>query len=286
MKTTAKAYAKLNLTLDILGLLPNGYHNIETIFQSLSLHDTISLESGTTEISVICSSEAVPDGKDNICYTATELFFKKAGIFDGVRIEIEKNIPAAAGLGGGSADAAAVLLLLNKTYKNILTDSELYSIAAHLGADVPFCMAGGTQLGSGIGDILRPLSPCPKCDIVLVKHGTKASTAALYSRLDKSKNILHPDTAAAIIALESGELSQLSKYICNCFSAAWQDNINTQKSKLLSLGALAAELTGSGPTVFGIFPAGKGKAAAEALQKNYPQVYLCTPKNKGVEFLP
>ncbi len=284
MKLTAKAYAKLNLTLDVLGILPNGYHNIETIFQSVSLCDIVTMENGKRETSVFCSGEGMPQNNDNICYLAATLFLKKAGIRDGIAIEINKQIPVAAGLGGGSADAAAVIVMMNEIYHHILKPNELRSISASVGADVPFCTIGGTSLATGIGENLRPLESLPECDIVLIKHGTKPSTAELYKKLD-STSYTHPDTAAAILALESGDITLLSKYIDNCFSYAWGDEVSHTKEMLLQQGALTAELSGSGPTVFGVYPCGKGKAAAEEIKKEYPNTFLCHPKNLGVEII-
>lgn len=285
MKLTGKAYAKLNLTLDILGTMPNGYHNIETIFQSVSLCDIITLTSGMDKISVTCTNENIPQNEENICHQAVIQFFSKAGIFDGVSVHIEKHIPEAAGLGGGSADAAAVLIMLNEAYRHILTPTELRGIAAGLGADVPFCTIGGTQLASGVGEIMKPLSPCPECDIILIKQGVKPSTGELYARFDRTPSSYHPDTAAEILALESGNIEQVARHIRNCFAPIWGNEISYIKSQLIVNGALASELTGSGPTVFGVFPKGEGKAVAELLEKQYHDVFLCKPVKHGVEII-
>lgn len=285
MKLTVKAFAKLNLTLDILETLPNGYHSIESIFQSVSLHDILYIESGTKEISVTCSDPNIPQGKDNICYKAIETFLKHAGINDGVSVHIEKHIPEAAGMGGGSADAAATLLALSQIYRHILDNKELWNIAMQLGADVPFCMAGGACIARGTGEILTPISSCPDCDIVLVKQGTKPSTAELYKRFDMKGSSVHPDTAAAILALEAENLEDVADNIANCFSPLWGESVSKIKSDMLMCGALAAELTGSGPTVFGFFKKGKGQAALEFLKKRYPIAYLCHPTKSGVEFV-
>ena len=285
MKLTVKAFAKLNLTLDILGTLPNGYHSIESIFQSISLHDILLIESGTKEISVTCSNPNIPQGEENICYKAIETFLKHAGINDGVSVHIEKHIPEAAGMGGGSADAAATLLALSKIYRHILDDKALRSIAAQLGADVPFCMMGGACIATGTGEILTPLPPCPDCDIVLVKQGAKPSTAELYKRFDMKGSPAHSDTAAAILALEAGNLDDVTDNVSNCFAPLWGESVSKIKSDMLICGALAAELTGSGPTVFGIFKKGKGQAALEFLKKYYSIAYLCHPTGTGVEFV-
>ena len=285
MKLTAKAYAKLNLTLDILDTMPNGYHNIETVFQSVSLCDIITLESGKDKISVTCSKKNVPENEDNICYSAVTQFFKKAGIHDGVSIYIEKHIPEAAGLGGGSADAASVLLMLNEAYPHTLGVSDIRSIATSLGADIPFCTVGGTCLATGIGENLKPLAHCPECDIILIKQGVKPSTASLYKRYDGEKNPFHPDTAAEILALEQGDIRNVAKYVGNCFAPLWGSDIANIKSQITGKGALTAELTGSGPTVFGIFKKGEGKAIAEHFRKQYPETFLCNPTKCGVEII-
>ena len=283
MKLTVKAYAKLNLTLDILGTLPNGYHSIESVFQSVSLHDIVTLESGTDKISVTCNLPNIPQGKNNICYKAIEMFFEKAGIYDGVSLHIEKNIPEAAGMGGGSADAAATLVALSKAYCNIIDDVTLRSIATKLGADVPFCTFGGACLATGTGEILKPIASCPDCDIILVKHGVKPSTAELYKLFDLQGSPVHPDTAAEILALQKGDLQGVADYVANCFTPLWGENISKIKSEMLLCGALASELTGSGPTVFGIFKKGKGQAALDYLKKKYPETYICHPVEVGVE---
>jgi len=285
MKLTVKAYAKLNLTLDIQGLLPNGYHSIESVFQSISLHDVITLESGMDDISVTCSNPDIPQGKDNICYNAVKLFFQQAGVYDGVSLHIEKNIPEAAGMGGGSADAAATLIALNRIYRHILDEGSLRAIAAKLGADVPFCMLGGACLATGTGEILKPIGSLPDCDIVLIKQGKKPSTAELYRRFDEHGTSCHPDTAAEILALQKGDLTTAAEHVSNCFAPIWGPGIAKVKSDMLDLGALAAELTGSGPTVFGIFRKGAGSDAMEALKNIYSDVHICHPSVAGVEIL-
>ncbi len=285
MKLTVKAYAKLNLTLDIQGMLPNGYHSIESVFQSISLHDILTIESGVGDISVSCSNENVPTNQDNICYKAVELFLKRAGIRDGVAIHIEKHIPEAAGLGGGSADAAATLVGLNEIYRHILSDADINELAVLLGADVPFCTLGGAYLATGMGEILQPLKSCPDCDIVLVKQGTKPSTAEMYRSFDKNGVPCHPDTAAEIYALQEGSLENVAKYVLNCFAPIWGAEISDIKFRLINCGALTAELTGSGPTVFGIFKKGTGASAMETLRKLYPKVYLCHPEKVGLEII-
>ena len=282
MKLTKKAYAKLNLSLNVSEKLQNGYHNIESIFQSVSLYDEVSVELQNDGIEVICDNNTIC-GKDNICFAAAKLFFQKAKIKKGAKITIKKGIPLSAGLGGGSADAAAVLIILNELLKYPLSKEQLLALGLSLGADVPFCIMGGTMYVSGIGEILKATYPCPECDIIIIKNGVKPSTKELYERLDCSENIPHPDINKMLIALEKGDLKGLSNNAQNSFSAVWGEEIEVVKSTLKSIGALEAELSGSGPSVFGIFNSGDGKSVYEKLKNQYDEIYLCKPTLKGVE---
>lgn len=282
MKVTAKAYAKLNLTLDVTGIRDDGYHNIKSIFQSISLYDTLEISSATSGINIIDQSGIDP--KHNICYKAAELFFKQSGISGGAIIKLKKQVPLSAGLGGGSADGGAVLKALNHIYENPFNDKALLTLSAGLGADVPFCMLGSTAEVGGIGDILRPIRPLPDCDIIIIKEGEKPSTAKLYRMLDQSEITKHPDTLAVLSHIENGDLINTSHCLYNVFEPLWGNSLNEVKEALLSSGALCAVLSGSGPSVFGIYEKGLGEKAFNLLSEKYKNIYLTAPnENSGVE---
>ena len=183
-KISALANAKINLELDVLGKRPDGYHNISTIFQSVSLADIVEIEINDTEGIFVKTEGAVIEG-ENLVKKAAELFLSKIGTTANINITLKKQIPLSAGLAGGSADAAAVLLCLNTAFENCLTTDELLDLALQLGADVPFCLFGGTYLAEGIGEKLTPLSYIGDYDVVLVKQHHKGSTGQMYSRIDE-----------------------------------------------------------------------------------------------------
>ena len=282
MKLTKKAYAKLNLSLDVSEKLKNGYHNIESIFQSVSLFDEVSVELTEGGIEVLCNN-ATLSGENNICYFAAKTFFEKANVGMGAKITINKGIPLAAGLGGGSADAAAVLLILNEMLNYPLSHTQLLELGLTLGADVPFCIVGGTMYVGGVGEILKSTMPLPQCDIIIIKNDQKPSTKELYARLDSKETVPHPDINKMLLALEMGDLELLGKRAENSFSAVWGESVNKVKSDLESFGALGTELSGSGPSVFGIFSSGDGEKVYKELKNKYKEIYLCTPVFKGVE---
>jgi len=284
MKITINAFAKLNLSLDIKDLLPNGYHIIETVFQSISLHDTITVENGVSKTEVICNKGGITH-ENNICFKALNIFMDTAKLKDNCKININKKIPLCAGLAGGSADAAAVLRALNILYNYPLSEEKLLEIGASLGADVPFCMIGGTMFASGIGEKLSPLPSLPSCDIVLIKKGSKPSTGELYKKMDSFGNYKRPDSKALIKALHKGDLDTIAKSVRNVFEEAWGDAIKPQKDILLASGALCAELSGSGPTVFGIFKKGKNDTILEKLSPLFEEVYYCEPKDSGLQII-
>ena len=282
MKLTKKAYAKLNLSLDVSEKLENGYHSIESIFQSVSLFDEIMVEIIDKKIDIICEDESLL-GESNICFLAAQLFFEKTNIQKGAKITINKGIPIAAGLGGGSADAAAVLLILNELFSFPLKTDELLALGLKLGADVPFCIIGGTMYVCGVGEILKSTMPLPQCDIIIIKNDQKPSTKELYARLDSKEIVPHPDINKMLIALANGDVKCLGKMVENSFSAVWGESISSVKNDLKNFGALGTELSGSGPSVFGIFNVGDGKKVYNELKNKYKEIHLCTPVLKGVE---
>ncbi len=275
-----KAYAKINFTLDIIGKRNDGYHLIDSVMQSVSLSDELSVEKAD-EITVECGNREIC-GEDNIAYKAAKRFFEYAGITGGVKIIIEKHIPLAAGLGGGSADAAAVICALNKIYDTKLSVSQLQQIALTVGADVPFCISGGTARVGGIGEVIKPVKACPDCTLILIKHGNKLSTADMYKKIDSAPAVCRntPDT---VDALSCGSLYKLSKNIGNAFSEVCFDEALINDIKATS--PLAVSLSGSGPTVFAVFEdKAKADAAADTLGRLGYSPIIANPVKCGIEF--
>lgn len=243
-----KANAKINLTLDVIGKRDDGYHLIDSVFQSVSLCDEISVEK-CDNITVRCSDNTICDNS-NIAYKAAQKFFEYANISGGAQIVIKKHIPLASGMGGGSADAAAVIVALDKLYKTNLSKDTLCKIGLSVGADVPFCIMGGTARVGGIGEQMSKLPDMPDCAILLVKHGTKLSTADMYKKIDSCPQTKFY-TQAVSDGIKNGDLNVVCKNVYNAFSAVCYNNdlINDIKQTK----PLAVSLSGSGPTVFAIY---------------------------------
>lgn len=281
---TVKAFAKINLSLDVLGTLPNGYHEVKMVMQTVSLYDLVELEKLDEGIELGCSLKFLPTGRDNLAYRAAEAFFNETKINGGVKIFLKKHIPVGAGLAGGSSNAAAVLTGLNRLYEANLSTRKLCEIGTALGADVPYCIIGGTRLAEGIGEKLSPLPPLPPCYIVLVKPSFSISTKWVYDNIDACPDIVHPPTDKLIGALENGDLNALCANMGNVLedvSIAHYPVLSSVKEDLVSLGAIGAQMSGSGPTVFGIFDdEEKAQNAKEILWKKYKTAYVCRGINK------
>lgn len=280
-----KAYAKINLTLDVTGRREDGYHNLCMIMQSVSLADTVELAKNAGGITLDMGESALPCDERNVAYAAAQLFYKKAEIQPEISIKIEKNIPEAAGLGGGSADAAAVLYGLNEMYGRPFDITALSEIALSLGADVPFCLTGGTALAEGIGEKLTALNPMPDCGILLVKPGEKPSTGEMYRAIDSADLPPHPDNGGMLAGVESGSLTDVCRCLGNSFDAVWRnDDLHVAKERIRSTGAMGVSLSGSGPTLFGIFPTLKSaQEAHETVKPDYPVSFAVSPVNCGVK---
>jgi 4-diphosphocytidyl-2-C-methyl-D-erythritol kinase len=251
-----KAHAKVNLSLDVTGKRDDGYHDVCMIMQSIELHDRVIIEKTESGIDVESSWSWVPSGNMNIAYKAAKLLFEHAGIGSGVRVYIEKRIPVAAGLAGGSSDAAAVLAGVNRLFGFNLDREILESLGKRVGADVPFCMRGGTMLAQGIGEVLTPLKPLKGVDIVLIKPRVSVSTAWVYSSLRLDSSILRPDTEKLVQYVNERRIDMLAGNMRNVLESVTAKKfsiIDFAKKRLLGLGALGSMMSGSGPTVFGIF---------------------------------
>jgi 4-diphosphocytidyl-2-C-methyl-D-erythritol kinase len=259
-----KARAKINLSLDVLGKREDGYHDVRMIMQSISLHDKVFLETLDERcIKVSCDKRWVPSNSDNIAYKAAAVLMDKYNISKGLSIKIVKKIPVAAGLAGGSADAAAVLRGMNELFSLNLKNDELMQLGKSVGADIPFCIKGGTMLAEGIGEVLTDIKPLKNVNIVLVKPRISVSTAWVYKNLDIGKITSRPDTDFLISLIEKNDIQNLAKNMVNVLEAVTINKhgvINEIKDKLVRLGALGSMMSGSGPTVFGIF---ENRTAAE-----------------------
>ena len=283
---TAYAYAKINLSLDILGTLPNGYHEVRMIMQSLQLHDTITMKRNHTPgITMSCSDSSLPTDEHNLAYRAAALFCDTYHISDGISLHLEKKIPVAAGLAGGSSDAAAVLRGLNNMFGCPATNKDLATLGVTLGADIPYCLMLGTALSEGIGERLTALPSAPDCHCLLVKPAAGASTKQIYTDYDalvKTTNIKHPNTDALLSALSECDYPALVSGLCNVLEPVTMQlvpDIAILKETLQTLGADGVLMSGSGPTVFALFSDSETAARAEAhfLQTEYaPGTFLTT----------
>lgn len=255
-RAMARSYAKINLTLDVLGRRDNGYHDVEMIMQTVSLYDLVIVDKHTGNISVKTNLHYLPNNDKNIAYKAAVAFFDYTKTEGSAKIMIHKNIPVAAGLAGGSGNAAAVLCALDKLYNTNLSVKELCDIGATLGADVPYCIMGGTMLASGIGEILTPIRKLKKTCILMVKPPISISTASIYEAIDSAPIQNHPDTRAMIKAIENDDINAVAKNLCNVMEIVTERDcpvIGGIKKKMIMNGALGSLMSGSGPTVFGIF---------------------------------
>ena len=307
MKTTLTAPAKINLFLDITSRRPDGYHEIAGVMQSISLCDTVTIEiteptgmylcslaahtAGAESITLTCSNPDLPTDGRNLAWRAAEKFFAATGRgCKNLLIHIEKRIPAAAGMAGGSTDAAAVLVGLNDLFGRPLTTDQLCGVGVTLGADVPFCIRGGAQITEGIGEILTPITPMPACDLVVACGGEGVSTPAAYKALDTLYGNFDPDVytphaeglSTLLSALQKGDLTALCGATFNLFESVVlpeRPMARGIKDTLLASGAISAMMSGSGPSVFGVFPKGDGSAqkACEMLINQGIPAWVCEP---------
>ncbi len=281
---TVSAPAKLNLTLDILGTRPDGYHEMKMVMQSVSLMDRVTLvPADSGGICAVSGLGFLPRDRKNLAVSAALAFYEALGQTPpSLLIDLEKNIPVCAGTAGGSSDAAAVLRGLNDLTGAGFPQEALAEIGARVGSDVPYCVLGGTRLAEGRGEVLTPLPPLPPCFIVLCKPAFSISTPVLFHAWDQKKKKLRPDTDGLIAALENGDLTGVAQRVYNVFEAVLPPNqrreIDRIKNALIQKGALGAAMTGSGPTVFGIFrKEATAKQAEEELREQYREVFLTYP---------
>ena len=277
------AFAKLNLTLDVLDKREDGYHDIKSIMQTVSIRDDIEIDVGTgLPWSLSCDQEGIPTDSRNLAWRAAEVFFEATGKDpDGIAIRITKRIPMEAGMAGGSADAAAVLRALNRHYGAPFSILALAELGASIGSDVPFCVLCGTAMAEGRGERLRKLPDMPDCFIVVCKPDFSSSTPALYRKIDETVIGKRPDHQAMESALIAGDLGKVAANLYNVFDPLVTGEhleINYIKSIFNSYGSVGQQMTGSGSAVFAIVESFEYAAViCNMLKENYPQVYICKP---------
>ena len=277
-----QAFAKLNLTLDILGKREDGYHDLRMVMQSITLADTLTLEENQGEgLRVSANLRFLPTGEKNLAAAAALRFWEALGREpEDLDIRIEKRIPVCAGMAGGSSDAAAVLRALNQRAGDPFSPKELARLVERVGSDVPYCVLGGTALAEGRGEVLTPLAPLPRCWVVACKPDFPISTPELFAQADRVKLRRRPDTAGLVAALEAGDLGGVARRMYNVFEDVLPARLYTRvaeiKNDLIQCGALGANMSGSGPTAFGLFD--RLEAAQEAracLAQRYRDTFLC-----------
>lgn len=277
-----QAFAKLNLTLDILGKRPDGYHDLRMVMQSITLADTLTLEENQGEgLRVSANLRFLPTGEKNLAAAAALRFWEALGRGpEGLDIHIQKRIPVCAGMAGGSSDAAAVLRALNLRAGPPFSPLELARLGEQVGSDVPYCVLGGTALAEGRGEQLTPLPPLPRCWVVACKPDFPISTPELFAQADRVKLRRRPDTAGLLSALEAGDLGGVARRMYNVFEDVLPPRLYARvaeiKNELVQRGALGANMSGSGPTAFGLFDCQEAaEEARTSLAERYRDTFLC-----------
>ncbi|MBO5130038.1 MAG: 4-(cytidine 5'-diphospho)-2-C-methyl-D-erythritol kinase [Oscillospiraceae bacterium] len=277
------AFAKLNLTLDVLGKREDGYHDLRSVMQTVSIRDDIEIDVGTGKPWCLkCDREDIPTDERNLAWKAAKLYCDTMGKDpDGIEIRITKRIPSQAGMGGGSADAAAVLRALNRHYGEPLSIMALAELGAKIGSDVPFCVVCGTFMCEGRGEKLRKLPDMPDCIIVVCKPAFSVSTPELYQKIDEVAIARRPDNKAMESALLAGDLEKVAHNLCNVFDpvvTADHLELNYIKSLFHQYGAVGYQMTGSGSACFAVVSEFEVAAViCSMLKDHYPEVYICKP---------
>ena len=281
-----KAYAKINLSLDILGRLENGYHIVKMVMQTIDLSDELIFETQdrecpSMEVTLVTDNGEIPGGEDNLIVRAVRRMEYKYGIRRDLRITLKKNIPVAAGMAGGSTDAAAALRAVRDLFVPDVSDEELQKIGVTLGADIPYCVTGGTQLSEGIGEVLTVLPDAPQCGLVICKPPMGVSTGEVYKRYDSLEDVRHPDIDAQIEAIRRGDLAGMAGECGNVLeevTGAMYPRIGEIERFFEKEGARVSKMSGSGPTVFAVF-ADKQEAARAA------QAFEAADEGKGCRII-
>lgn len=273
-----KAYAKINISLDVVGKREDEYHLLRMIMQTIDLYDHINVKKYDNGIKITCNKAYVPTDERNLAYKAADLFINTYDIDGGVEIYLKKNIPVAAGLAGGSTDAAAVLKAMRNLYKPEISDDELMKLGLKIGADVPYCIVGGTALCEGIGEKITKLAAFKNHILIVVKPSFGVSTKEVYKNLDINKINKHPDTELLIKSMEEENLFRVSKNMKNVLENVTLRKhmiIKNIKKELLDMGAIGALMSGSGPTVFAFFEdILKAQICYDKIKKKYKEVFI------------
>ncbi len=280
---TRKAYAKINLGLDVLRRREDGYHEVKMIMQTISLYDTLTFRETETGIAVCTDREDLPGDEHNLVYRAAKLLTDTYGIKSGVNIELRKRIPMAAGMAGGSTDAAAVFHGMNELCGLGMTEDEMCRLAVTIGADVPYCIQGGTALSEGIGEILTKLPDIPDCFLLIAKPDIDVSTKYVYEKLHANTLPYHPDIDGMRTAIEQGTLSGITERMENVLETVTVEKypvIREIKDFMMENGAMNALMSGSGPTVFGVFDTKEKADAAYRLLKPDTEAADQAPETK------
>lgn len=273
---TLKSPGKINLSLDILSKRSDGYHEINTIMQTIDLYDVISIKKWPS-IELSISDSSLPCDRGNIAYRVAEIMIDRYKIDSGVKIHIEKNIPIAAGLAGGSADAAGVIILMNKLFNLNLSDEEMMYIASLVGSDVSYLIKGGTCLCTGRGEVVHPISRFDGIKVLIAKPDTSVSTAEVYNNLNLKNITNRPNNDILLKAIKDKDINTLSKNLVNVLETVTipiHPEINDIKKTMIEYGAIGSIMSGSGPTVFGIFIDDKINDCYNELSKSMKQVFI------------
>ncbi|MBE5874813.1 MAG: 4-(cytidine 5'-diphospho)-2-C-methyl-D-erythritol kinase [Lachnospiraceae bacterium] len=255
-KLQLRAYAKINLGLDVIRRLENGYHEVKMIMQTVGIYDELTFERIPSGIVLTTNHGELPLDENNLIYKAVRLMQENYGISEGVKVHLQKNIPVAAGMAGGSTDAAATLKAMNVLFDLQASEEELRELGVKIGADVPYCIMGGTALAEGIGEKLTTLPKAPDCYLLVAKPDINVSTKYVYEHLDAKEGYAHPDIDGMVEAIKTGSLKGITDRMGNVLESVTIEAhpiIATIKERMLALGADNSLMSGSGPTVFGIF---------------------------------
>ncbi|GAA0125910.1 MULTISPECIES: 4-(cytidine 5'-diphospho)-2-C-methyl-D-erythritol kinase [Clostridium] len=273
-----KAYGKINISLDVVGKREDGYHLLRMIMQTVDIYDELEFEKCDEDIIINCNKKYLPVDENNLVYKAIKLFMEKYNISSGVKVNIVKNIPVAAGMAGGSADAAATLKAMRSMFKKDVTDGELMELGLKIGADVPYCVVGGTALCEGIGEVVTKLKPFKNKILVVVKPNFGVSTKDVYKALEINKIHKHPETEKLINAMKQENIKYVSKNMRNVLENVTIKKhllIKQIKEEMMRNGALGSMMSGSGPTVFGFFEDMlKAQDCYDKLKEKYRDCYI------------
>lgn len=280
-----KAYAKVNISLDVIGKRQDGYHLLEMILQTIDLYDFVEVAKSEKGIEIVCNKSYVPTDERNLAYKAARLFLDNYNIKSGVKIDIFKNIPVSAGMAGGSTNAAAVLKLMNKVFEVNAPIKELMRLGIKIGADIPYCILGGTALCKGIGENITELEPFNNCILVIVKPSFGVSTKEVYGDLNLELIRKHPKTEVIINAMKRNDLNSICRNMRNVLENVTINKhrvIKSIKVDMLELGAIGSLMSGSGPTVFGIFgDMLTAQRCYDTMKDKYRDVYITRTISSG-----